>query len=216
MLKRFALSLILLCALVTPAKATDVNGVYFSAKLVDSIQSAWIGVSAVGLSENRSYLQNTIGGAFAIGYDFYPKLQFPLRAEVEYAIRGNVTQSENLERGAVLKGTWGVQTLLANVYLDFHNSTAFTPYIGAGLGMGFINSRYTWETAGVSLSKSASNTVFAWSIGAGCSYAFNEYISADLGYRYLGLGENKVKWGGTNLDTTHGAHEVSLGVRVTF
>ena len=32
------------------------------------------------------------------------------------------------------------------------------------------------------------NTVFAWNAGAGVSYAFTDAISADLAYRYVGLG----------------------------
>ena len=49
---------------------------------------------------------------------------------------------------ASFKGEWGVQTLFANAYWDFHNSTAFTPYLGGGLGMGFIKTKYTADVDG--------------------------------------------------------------------
>lgn len=224
MIKRFALSLALVFAFALPAGAQP-TGFYGGLKLLDSIQG-------VGMSKNafngEYHVQNTIGGAAFMGYDFYPQNQLPLRAEIEYAIRSNVQDSArtdfsngNIEGYVEAKGTWGLQTLLANMYLDFHNDTPFTPYVGAGLGMGFVSTTYslTGEVKGVGkweYSKSQTNTVFAWNVGAGCSYAFSENISADLGYRYLGLGENKVKFLGEDIKTAHNAHEFSLGLRFTF
>lgn len=31
-----------------------------------------------------------------------------------------------------------IQTLMLNAYWEFHNSTKFTPYIGAGIGLAFL------------------------------------------------------------------------------
>lgn len=219
MIKRFALSLALVFAFALPAGAQP-TGFYGGLKLLDSIQG-------VGMSKNafngEYHVQNTIGGAAFMGYDFYPQNQLPLRAEIEYAIRGNVEKSatENFVGGYdESKATWGLQTLLANVYLDFHNDTPFTPYVGAGLGMGFVSTKYSFiDVIGGKKSeesKSQTNTVFAWNVGAGCSYAFTENISADLGYRYLGLGENKVRFLDDDIKTAHNAHEFSLGLRFTF
>ncbi|MEG2172318.1 MAG: acyloxyacyl hydrolase [Desulfovibrionaceae bacterium] len=220
MMKRFCLACALVLALALPAQA-EVNGVYGGIKFIDSIQSTGnTSVSSDTDNITDQYSQNSVGGGLFAGYDFYPKFQVPLRAELEYAIRSNTqttwSQNYNFSDGshsAELKGEWNLQTLFFNAYYDFHNSTDFTPYIGAGAGLGFISNKYTEYRDGNEVdSRNKMNTVFAWNVGVGASYAFNENISADLGYRFVGLGENKVD----GLKTNPYANELSLGVRFTF
>jgi opacity protein-like surface antigen len=117
-----------------------------------------------------------------------------------------------------IEAQWNLQTLFFNAYLDFHNDTAFTPYIGAGIGMGFVNSSY--DAKGyvngqeiASGSDSKRNTVLAWNAGLGCSYAFNENVSADLAYRFVGLSYYEPVDG---LGMSPYANEFSLGMRFTF
>jgi len=243
LMKRILLPLALVLACALPANA-EVIGVYGGLKFIDSIQGTGAVSKSVPdftplLSRNLgidSYAQNTIGGGVFLGYDFYPKFQAPVRIEVEYAIRTNMSTDWSVG-GSVpavppvpishnIKAGWNLQTLFANVYLDFHNSTAFTPYIGGGIGMGFINNSYKAELSTPLgsieyMSKSKFNTVFAWNIGAGCSYAFTENFSLDLAYRFVGLGYNEVSAsviGGekVKIGTSPYAHEFSLGARFTF
>ena len=226
MFKRITLALALIMALSAPAFAQN-SGFYVGLKLLDSIQSTG-GVSKTGSVVNAfdvtNYSQNTVGGGIYAGYDFYSLNQVPLRTEIEYAIRTNSTTSWNLKNGnsaADLKGTWGLQTLFLNAYWDFHNSTAFTPYVGAGLGMGFIKSKYEIEIAGVGNESTTSmNTVFAWNAGAGVSYAFTDNISADLAYRFVGLGysetDKTILGEKQKLGMAPYANEFSLGLRYTF
>lgn len=186
MFKRIALAIALTLALSAPAMAEN-SGFYVGLKFLDSIQSTG-SMSRSGAVVNafdvKNYSQNTVGGGIYAGYDFYSLNQVPLRAEIEYDIRTNSTTSWDLKNGgnaADLKGTWGLQTLFLNAYWDFHNDTAFTPYIGAGLGMGFLKSKYEIEIPGVgSESTTNLNTVFAWNAGAGVSYAFTDNISLIL------------------------------------
>ena len=86
--------------------------------------------------------------------------------------------------------------------------------------MGFIESRYKVEGQGYSGSSTDYNTVFAWNAGAGVSYAFTETISADLAYRFVGLGyyEHEKSFAGqkAKVGMAPYANEFSLGVRFTF
>ena len=83
--------------------------------------------------------------------------------------------------------------------------------------MGFINSNYDIHGRnGESMSASSMNTVFAWNVGAGCSYAFTDNVSADLAYRYVGLGKNKTSYNDDSITTNPAMNEVSLGLRLTF
>lgn len=223
-MKKILLAMALVLALALPAHA-EVNGVYAGIKIIDSLQatgdvSKSAEVKGFGIG---SYSQNTIGGGIYLGYDFYPKFQMPIRTEIEYAIRSNMdtSWSKSNWRGTSastnVDHTMGVQTLFFNVYADWHNSSDFTPYIGAGLGMGFLSNDTTASVRdGLSYfedSKNKMNTVFAWNVGAGVSYAMTENVSADLAYRFVGLGENKV---GDGFKTHPYANEVSLGMRFTF
>lgn len=227
MFKKLFLACALSLALSASAFAAD-NGFYVGLKFLDSIQSTG-SVSRSGDVVNAfdvsNYSQNTVGGGVYVGYDFYTLNQVPLRAELEYAIRTNSTTSWDLKDGgnaADLKGTWGLQTLFLNAYWDFHNSTAFTPYVGAGVGMGFLRSKYEIEIPGVgSESTTEMKTVFAWNAGAGVSYAFTDNISADLAYRFVGLGysENEKTidgFGKQKVGMAPYANEFSLGLRYTF
>ena len=228
----FAIALVLLVAV--PARA-EVKGIYGGLKFIDSIQSTGEMsrsgfVKDVGVSQ---FSQNTLGGGIFFGYDFFPQHQVPIRAELEYAIRGNMDKSWDksftngpLRVNSDTKLQYNLQTLFFNAYWDFHNSTACTPYIGAGLGMAFINSEFKNElnAPGVgraSFSESYYDTRFAWNIGAGCSYAFTENVSADLAYRFVSV--SPLEHSGTWFDGSESkvgiapnAHEISLGLRLTF
>ncbi len=238
MFKRIILTCVLSLALSIPAFAAD-NGFYMGLKFIDSIQSSG-DISTGGganLFDVDNYTQNTVGGGVFVGYDFYPMHQVPVRAEIEYAIRTNSETEYDLKGGvrsalaaagadvsANLKVQTNLQTLFMNAYWDFHNDTAFTPYIGGGLGLGFIQSEYEISASGAGMSGSGSenftNTVFAWNAGAGVAYAITDNLSADLAYRFVGLGyhenEKTIEGVKAKVGMAPYANEFSLGIRYTF
>ncbi len=217
------LCLCIFALMVMPVQAaSSKSGVYAGLKFVDSIQTVWLS----DISKN----QNTIGGAVFFGYDFYPRMQLPIRAEIEYTLRSNLYDDRNYDNNDVNFGNsakmdymFNAQTLLANIYFDFHNSSAFTPYVGAGLGLGFVNEFVNVDSnfmdadfGNERTSESLENytTTFAWQVGAGVAYAFNDTVSADLGYRYMNFGMTTYE--GFNENTYASAHELSLGMRFNF
>lgn len=233
MCRKLFFSLALVVALAAPAAAAD-NGFYVGLKFIDSLQSTGQISKNTNLSQIfdvSDYTQNTIGGGAFVGFDFYPLYEVPVRAEIEYAIRTNSTTSWDVEDGllpsgasADLKAQWNLQTLFLNAYWDIHTDSAFTPYIGAGIGLGFINSEYepSVKVNGESASDSFSDmqTVFAWNAGAGVAYAFTDNLSADLAYRFVGLGyhetEKTVLGTRCKIGMAPYANEFSLGIRYTF
>ncbi len=202
-----ALFLLVLGLMVTPAQAQK-NGFYLGLKFIDSIQTVWI--------EDFSETQNTVGGAAFVGFDFYPKFDAPVRVEIEYALRSDLKHTDEIVDVGDLEYKYNAQTLLANFYYDFHNSTNFTPYLGAGLGMAFTTETVDARDGAFSNSEKRYSTNFAWHVGAGVAYAFNEFISADLGYRYLSLGNSSSDIEDVSVPTFGSAHELSLGVRFNF
>ena len=165
------------------------------------------------------------GGALAVGYDFSKRLNVPVRGELEYAIFSDAkTKEGNVDWGRRLD--IGIQTIFANVYYDFRNTSAFTPYFGLGLGMALVKAK--GEYPGDFSLGSKTTTNFAWNIGAGVAYAFTDMISLDLAYRFVSPGKGKTKkdisyvydpdfhdrnqWKTSELYI----HQFMLGVRFTF
>lgn len=106
-----------------------------------------------------------------------------------------------------------MQTLLFNAYLDIPNSSGFTPYIGAGAGAAFIKS----EGKVMGMSSGDTEAVAAGQVGLGCSYAFNRHVSADLGYRFLFMGDTETVCDPVRLSLRRNSmHQVMLGLRIMF
>ena len=197
-MKRIIAALALVLTLALPGMAAaEGTGMYLAPKFLMSIQSTvnTERTDALAGSGVDSYSQFTLGGAFALGYDFWPQQMLPLRAEIEFALRGNneKTWSDGGQYINEVKGTWNSSTLFANLFWDFHNDTAFTPYVGAGLGMAFNYVGYDFtDNNGNKFSADDRFTNFAWNVGAGVAYNFNENFAVDASYRFVGLGYNEV------------------------
>ena len=115
--------------------------------------------------------------------------------------------------------------------MDIPTGTAFTPYLGGGIGFGFIDYKASFNaddrtdgTESGSWSSSTNETNFAWSLGGGVAYDFTENWTVDLGYRYIDAGKvstsSRVTEGGDSWTTKAKAnvqtHDIMLGVRYTF
>lgn len=211
--------MVLALSLIAPSIASAAQGFYLTPKFMMTVQNTGTverssALSGYGLDNHSQF---TLGGAIAAGYDFWFQHMIPIRAELELALRGNSENSEDGPFGST-KLTTNSTTLLANFYYDFHNSSDFTPYVGAGLGLAFnymgvdgYDNRYdmggSWD---------GRTTNFAWQVGAGVAYSINENMAIDAGYRYLDLGYTQVKSHGQSVGIRPYNHEVMLGLRIGF
>lgn len=96
-------------------------------------------------------------------------------------------------------------SFLTNGYYDFKNQSKWTPSVGAGIGVAWINSGSTVkdntlnvddpavplvQTAPVSqLSPPLSGTAFAWQLKAGVTYAWTDQTSILIQYRLFGTSQ---------------------------
>ncbi|WP_137565724.1 outer membrane protein, partial [Escherichia coli] len=95
-----------------------------------------------------------------------------------------------------------VNTLMLNAYYDFRNSSAFTPWISAGLGYARVHHKTSYiytdnspagsEVYSASASKYENN--LAWSLGVGVKYDVTQDFSLDLSYRYLDAGDSTLTY----------------------
>ena len=217
-MKRLILALAMVFALALPSVSSAASGMYLAPKFLMTVQNTGIvdrsnSMGGLGLDP---YSQFTLGGALAAGYDFWPQQMLPLRVEIEFAMRGN-SETEWSGFHGTSEMTFNSTTLLANVYYDFHNSTAFTPYIGAGLGLAFnylgVDTEY-YGGGGDSMDDRQTN--FAWQVGVGVAYAINENIAVDAAYRYLDLGYTQLDSHGYDMGIRPYNHEFMLGLRFGF
>ncbi len=213
MFLRIILTLTLTLSLAAPAFA-EFTGVYGGVKFIDSYQTQWGGGRLDGTES-----QNTVGLGFFLGYDFFANSDTPVRAEIEYSFRSQFKNEGNYHVGGSTvtnKMESNMHTLLASAYYDFYNESIFTPYIGAGLGMAFIDGHTELNVGGTHYSEQMDDTVFAWHAGAGVGIALNERITADLGYRYLGTSTVNAEIAGGDISTDLSSHEFSVGIRFGF
>ncbi len=79
-------------------------------------------------------------------------------------------------RGDIDTDTW-----MLNAYYDFDLGNRFTPYVGLGLGLS--NSELVFQPSGVPV-LSDEDSVFAWQVMGGVSYAYSDRLSVYGNYRY--------------------------------
>ena len=198
-----------------------------------------------------SSTDNTFGGSIAIGYDFSKKFNVPIRTELEYAAFSTAKAkhyelvvapppSPNVE-DLWMEKSFQIQTLFLNAYWDIKTGTQFTPYVGAGLGIGFIDTKlrdwgasynlgydpsdplYDYDPFSYSFSKRGTN--FAWNLSAGLGYDITDNWTIDAGYRFVSYGSvNSAKEQGEGSDGVATyyktknlyQHQFALGIRYTF
>ena len=103
-------------------------------------------------------------------------------------------------------------SFLINGYFDFVNSSAFTPYISAGLGYAQVEFNDLNISGSGFPGSSDEDTVFAYQIGIGLGYAVSEKVTIDVKYRYFGTEDSEY-------DTTKAefaSNNVLFGIRVNF
>lgn len=185
-----AFIIVILGVSIVPAQEKtnqEFYGIYLEPRIgVDAMIGEYIS------NRDESDSNVSIGGGLALGYDFWYQYNVPVRVEAEYMIR-STTHFQNTDRNvrAVVP-----QTIFANAYADFHNTTPVTPYVGGGVGVAFVGPENN----------------FAWNVGGGASYDITDFLKASLGYRFVSYGNIEDK------DTTgllYG-HEVLAGLRWTF
>ncbi|MDO9583356.1 MAG: porin family protein [Desulfomicrobium sp.] len=217
------------------------TGVYIAPKFIYSYQRidnaelkgsiTGIGSESFGLSSDKD---SSFGGALAIGYNFQPNYDVPIRTEIEYAMRSESEgkYSDAYYDGPVLVKLSGsmkfdVQSVFLNLYYDIDTGTKFTPYIGGGLGVAIIDTKgnlKVTEDGVTEFDNSASNseTNFAFNLAAGVGYDVSDNFTLDLGYRYADFGEGET---GNVIDVSNVslkgearivAHEVLFGLRYEF
>lgn len=154
-----------------------------------------VGLQTVSGTVSHKKTESLPGGALAIGYDFNPLMQTPIRAELEFSFFKKIDIKHNDQKTNITLGA-----LLVNGYFDIKTDTPFTPYIGVGLGIAGVKTKSTANLALDFLDNNIrvkfddkTKKNFAWMATVGASYEISETFSLDLGYRFAGFGKGETK-----------------------
>lgn len=210
-----------LIAASAPAAAAEPQGLYLRGDVGASLGRT-IGGSVLAGDGFAGDIGNSALFEAGVGY----QLPYNLRADLTVGYRPGFKVESREARGTLPVNAdadvknWAV---MANLYYDIATGTAFTPYVGAGLGVAFNkvdDVTYSFG-AGRIHENGKSKTNFAWSLQAGAAYAVTQNVKVDLGYRYIDLGGFET--GGSStvgaVAKSEGdvrAHEVKIALRYAF
>ncbi len=105
--------------------------------------------------------------------------------------------------------------LTANLYYDFNQLGAFTPYVGGGIGVAQVKVDYSPSGVGI---VDDEDTVLAYQLVAGGSFELNDRTALFAQYRYRGTEEveTNVDLFPASLDIENRASVVEVGLRFNF
>ncbi|PCJ86596.1 MAG: hypothetical protein COA52_14960 [Hyphomicrobiales bacterium] len=163
-----------------------------------------------------------------VGYEFnhYFRMDLTLDYTATWEFEGNSVCLSNACGGLNNEfGSMAMYTVLGNAYLDWDNSSAFTPYIGGGLGFAYVDVRrhYSHNFDNTSNGFAAEgNWNFAAAAMVGLTYDVTENFKLDANYRYLWVGD--VESGDEDASALVGKityedldfHQIRVGGRYTF
>lgn len=158
-------------------------------------KSVFMDKSSVLSLDASSAIGVPLGANLGFGRYFSPR--FGMRIEAEYLYRFLGKFKEGVLKGNTqpadpinLKLQADFQTLLGNVYLDYHISPWVSLYLSAGIGVASFNT--TTELQKKSESQkitSPSKRTLSYQAGFGVGYSLVEGLELDLNIRYINFGK---------------------------
>lgn len=209
-------------AVSLPTAALAADGFYVGAgagvNLLRDADSTFTGDTT---ADETLDFETGFAGALSAGYKF----GFGLRPELELSYRRNRLDAFDESGLDANDGAVRSLALLANVVYDINTGTAFTPYIGAGIGFARLWADDIRDGADI-VRVDDSDNVLAYQGIVGVSYAATENLNLTLDYRYFATKDPKFSastgagaaagTGFDRLDTEYRNHTILAGLRYSF
>lgn len=168
--------------------------------------------------------------ASRISFDGASSSPLPCSADIDYL--GTSCRSQDSATASALG-------IMANGYVDLGTYVGFTPYVGGGLGMTYVD----WGAlssnaycvgascpaafAGASEADGEKSWRFTWALMAGMAYDLTKNLKVDLGYRYRNIAGGQMfafdpltqlagATGTQGEDPGFTSHEVRVGLRYSL
>ncbi|HZZ68492.1 MAG TPA: outer membrane beta-barrel protein [Phenylobacterium sp.] len=99
----------------------------------------------------------------------------------------------------------------ANGFYDFLPGSQWRPFLGAGIGVAQVK-----EDNGPATAPHGDKTVFAYQLQAGIAHPFNDQLTGEVAYHYLGAPSVKFGSDTARVNGDFGASLVTVGLRYKF
>jgi opacity protein-like surface antigen len=142
-------------------------------------------------------LDDTFTAGAGVGYDFG---WFRADLTGDYAFNADVSARRDcadvVDCPSRESAELNIFTGLINGYFDLGTWSGFTPYIGAGVGVAYVDFTEGWRTVPATgdnyRNVAVSDWRVAWALNAGLNYAITGNLSMDVGYRLVGIEDGSV------------------------
>jgi opacity protein-like surface antigen len=209
MKKNLLITFVCMLAFLLSAPVYSAEGLYVSGNFGFAMasDSDLTDSTVPGVTINTEFDNGLALGA-ALGYDFS---RFRVEGEISYQ-KNDVSKIGAQGVSFDESGDSVALSFLINGYYDFINSSAFTPYISAGLGFAQVEFN-DLDISRVGFSGSSDqDTVFAYQVGIGVGYAVTEKVTIDVKYRYFGAEDSEYN----TTKAEFASNNFLFGVRVNF
>ena len=200
-MKKFSITLLTLALVFGLIVSTSCAGTYVSGNL------GALFVNDSDINEGSDTGEITFDTGFGLTGALGRTLGNGNRVEIELGYRTSDIDKITIDGigTAEIDGDITTLSLMGNAYYDFAADSDFSPFIGGGVG--FANIEADIDDFG-----SEDDTVFAYQLCLGMSFAVNEKSNIDLQYRFFGTSDPD--FDGTDAEYT--THNVMIGLRHTF
>lgn len=169
---------------------------------------------------------------YAISFAFGRRHSRKLRSEIEVAFRSNdingagspldfagddfdaaidVGEGSQAQRDGTINAT----SLLKNFIIDFENDTRFTPYVGAGLGLSYVDIEFgQTDSPDGEATFQDGQALFSYQAIGGVATELNSFTDFIVEYRFLGTSE--VEFTGLNESLTYNTSTLFLGAKFEY
>ena len=144
------------------------------------------------------------------------------RYEVELVVGEDDVDSHTLNGGAPQDGATGginLASVMLNGYYDFSTASAFTPYVGGGLGVAMIEAE-GFGVAAIPDVLDDDDTVIAYQAMVGIGYDLSDRTNLFAEYRYFGTESadvtTSVSTGSVATDLDFSSNQFRFGVRINL
>lgn len=110
------------------------------------------------------------------------------------------------------RGDIGAASLMVNAYWDIATGSRFTPYLGGGVGMAYVD--IDGPSTPLAGTIDDDDLVLAWQLMAGVSYTLSDKMDLYGGYRFFDIGDADIetRFGDFEMEDLR-SHIVEVGLR---